>query len=195
MKTPRRVVVASKNPDKIREVEAVLRTLDPPIEIVHDLDWLDIEETEDTLEGNAVLKAISVAEATGIAAIADDTGLEVDALDGGPGVHTARYAGADATYESNLAKLLSDLGGVEDRGARFRTVIALVVPGADPILTEGVMEGQIAHRPRGTNGFGYDPVFLVGDRTYAEMSDEEKNAISHRGLALRALADALAAPH
>lgn len=186
-----RVVVASKNPDKIHEVEAVLASLDPPFEVVRGLDWPDIEETEDTLEGNALLKAAAVVAATGFAAIADDTGLEVDALDGAPGVHTARYAGPDGDYENNLVKLLADLEGVGDRGARFRTAIAFVQPGGEPVVAEGVMEGEIAQAPRGGNGFGYDPVFLVGDRTYAEMTDEEKNAISHRARALRALADQL----
>lgn len=186
------VVVASKNPEKIQEVEAVLAALDPPIEVVRGFDWPDIEETEDTLEGNAVLKAATVAAATGVAAVADDTGLEVDALDGAPGVYSARFAGPEASYEDNLQKLLADLAGVGDRAARFRTAIALVVPGEEPVVVEGVMEGEIAREPRGTNGFGYDPVFLVGDKTYAEMSDEEKNAISHRALAIRALADALA---
>lgn len=186
-----RVVVASKNPDKIHEVEAVLASLDPPFEVVRGLDWPDIEETEDTLEGNALLKAAAVVAATGFAVIADDTGLEVDALDGAPGVHTARYAGPDGDYENNLVKLLADLEGVGDRGARFRTAIAFVQPGGEPVVAEGVMEGEIAQAPRGGNGFGYDPVFLVGDRTYAEMTDEEKNAISHRARALRALADQL----
>ena len=185
------VVVASKNPDKIKEVEAVLASLDPPIEVLRGFDWPDIEETEDTLEGNALLKASAVASATGVTAIADDTGLEVDALGGAPGVHTARYAGADADYDDNLEKLLGELEHVDDRAARFRTAIALVEPGAEPIVVEGVMEGEIARVPRGDNGFGYDPVFLVGDRTYAEMSDEEKNHISHRALAIRALADVL----
>jgi XTP/dITP diphosphohydrolase len=186
------VVVASKNPDKIQEVEAVLASLDPPIEVLRGFDWPDIEETEDTLEGNALLKASAVAAATGVAAVADDTGLEVDALGGAPGVHTARYAGPNASYEDNLDKLLVDLAGVSDRAARFRTAIALVVPGTEPVVVEGVMEGEIAHAPRGENGFGYDPVFLVGDRTYAEMSDDEKNEISHRALAIRALRDVLA---
>lgn len=188
-----RVVVASKNPDKIREVEAVLAALDPPIEVIRGHDWPDVDETEDTLEGNALLKAASVAAATGMAAVADDTGLEVDALGGAPGVHTARYAGPDASYADNLAKLLADLEGEGDRTARFRTVIALAAPGEEPIVVEGVMDGEIAHEPRGANGFGYDPVFLVGDRTYAEMPDHEKNAISHRANALRALSAQLTA--
>jgi len=185
------VVVASKNSDKIQEVEAVLASLDPPIEVLRGFDWPDIEETEDTLEGNALLKASAVAATTGVAAVADDTGLEVDALGGAPGVHSARYAGPDADYDDNVRKLLTDLEQVEDRTARFRTAIAFVEPGEEPVVVEGVLEGEIARTPRGDNGFGYDPVFLVGDRTYAEMSNEEKNEISHRALAIRALADAL----
>ncbi len=185
------VVVASKNPDKIQEVEAVLASLDPPIEVLRGFDWPDIEETEDTLEGNALLKASAVAATTGVAAVADDTGLEVDALGGAPGVHSARYAGPDADYDDNVRKLLADLEQVEDRTARFRTAIAFVEPGEEPVVVEGVLEGEVARTPRGDNGFGYDPVFLVGDRTYAEMSNEEKNEISHRALAIRALAEHL----
>jgi XTP/dITP diphosphohydrolase len=187
MASTRRVVVASKNPDKTREVEAVLERMDHPWEIVHGLDWPDVDETEATLEGNALLKAIAVSEATGLAALADDTGLEVDALDGRPGVLSARFAGPDATYEQNVDRLLADLDGVALRSARFRTAIAFVVPGSEPLIVEGVLDGSITEERRGDRGFGYDPVFAVGDRTYAEMSDDEKNEISHRARALRAL--------
>ena len=188
---PHRVVVASKNPDKIREVEAVLARMEHPWEIVRGLEWPDVDETEPTLEGNAVLKAEAVSEATGLPALADDTGLEVDALDGAPGVHSARFAGPAASYEANVDRLLSDMAGVEDRAARFRTAIALVVPGSEILIVDGVMEGTITTERRGDRGFGYDPVFAVGDRTYGEMSDGEKNEISHRARALRALAAAL----
>jgi XTP/dITP diphosphohydrolase len=188
---PHRVVVASKNPDKIREVEAVLAAMDHPWEIVRGLDWPDVDETEDTLEGNAILKAVAASEATGLPALADDTGLEVDALDGAPGVHSARFAGPEASYEANVDRLLADMDGVEDRTARFRTVIAFVVPGSKPLVVDGVLEGAITTERRGDRGFGYDPVFAVGDRTYAEMTDAEKNEISHRARALRALAVAL----
>jgi len=189
--TARRVVVASKNPDKIKEVEAVLARMRQPWEIVRDLEWPDVDETEDTLEGNALLKATAVAEATGLPALADDTGLEVDALDGRPGVFSARFAGPEASYEANVDRLLSELDGVEDRTARFRTAIAFIVPGAEPTVVEGIVEGAIASERRGTRGFGYDPIFVVGDRTYGEMTDEEKNEISHRARALRALAAVL----
>ena len=191
MTTPRRVVVASKNPHKIREVEAVLENMDHPWEIVRGLEWPDVEETESTLEGNALLKALAVAEATGLPALADDTGLEVDALDGRPGVFSARFAGPDATYDQNVDRLLADLEDTVDRAARFRTAIAFVVPGSDPIIVEGVVEGTITDERRGGRGFGYDPVFAVGAITYAEMSDDEKNQMSHRARALQALAVAL----
>ena len=188
---PHRVVVASKNPDKIREVEAVLARMEHPWEIVRGLEWPDVDETEPTLEGNAVLKAEAVSEATGLPALADDTGLEVDALDGAPGVHSARFAGPAASYDANVDRLLSDMAGVEDRTARFRTAIALVVSGSEILIVDGVMEGTITTERRGDRGFGYDPVFAVGDRTYGEMSDGENNEISHRARALRALAAAL----
>ena len=189
-----RVVVASKNEDKIREVEAVLTDLDPAIEIVRGLDWPEVEETEPTLSGNALLKARAVAAATGIAAVADDTGLEVDALDGAPGVYAARYSGPDASYESNVDMLLANLRDCDDRRAVFRTAIALVDPDGDELVVEGSLEGWITRERRGVGGFGYDPVFDVDGVTLAEMSPTTKNQISHRARALRALADELRSP-
>lgn len=188
---PHRVVVASKNPDKIREVEAVLAAMQHPWEIVRGLEWPDIEETEDTLEGNALLKAAAVSAATGLPVLADDTGLEVDALDGAPGVHSARFAGPEGSYEANVDRLLADMEGVVERSARFRTAIAFLVPGQEVLFVDGMVEGTITTERRGDRGFGYDPVFAVGDRTYAEMSDDEKNHMSHRARALQALAAAL----
>jgi len=188
---PHGVVVASKNPDKIAEVEAVLASLDPPIIVIPGHVWQDVDETEATLAGNALLKARAVVAATGHAAIADDTGLEVDALGGAPGVTTARYAGEGATYEENVDKMLRELGDVEDRSARFRTAVALVTPSGDELVVEGVLEGMITRERRGGGGFGYDPIFEVDGRTLAEIPAGEKNQISHRARALHALADVL----
>ncbi len=190
-------MVASKNPDKIAEVEAVLAALDPVIVVLPGHEWADIDEIEDSLTGNALLKARAVCAATGHAAVADDTGLEVDALDGAPGVHTARYAGEDATSDDNIDKLLETLVGVTDRTARFRTAIALVTPSSAEVVVEGVLEGVITTERRGDGGFGYDPIFeITGDaggdtRTLAQMSSEEKNVMSHRAVALRLLANHL----
>lgn len=187
MKRPHGVVVASKNVDKIAEVEAVLGSLDPPVTVIPGHVWDDVEENEDTLAGNALLKARAVVAATGHAAVADDTGLEVDALDGAPGVTTARYAGMEATYAQNVDKMLRDLTGIEDRTARFRTAVALVTPTGEELVVEGVLEGVITTERRGDGGFGYDPIFEVDGRTLAEIPTDEKNQISHRALALLAL--------
>jgi len=174
----------------VREIQSVLSDL--PIEIfsANQVALPDVEETEATLEGNAVLKATTIAAATGMLTISDDTGLEVDALDGAPGVYSARYAGESATYDDNCQKLLDELAGVPGhlRGARFRTVVACATPDGLLFTVDGVCEGQISHARRGSAGFGYDPVFYVPalDRTYAEMDLAQKNEISHRGLALRA---------
>ena len=186
-----RVVLATKNPDKRAELVSVLAHVDAVGEVVDGLVWEDVDETGDTLVANALLKARAVAAATGVAAIADDTGLAVRALGGAPGVHTARYAGPDATYEDNVSALLSDLEDVDDRAAEFRTAIAVVTPEGDELVVEGALEGTISRHPRGDHGFGYDPVFEVGGRTLAEMTTEEKHAISHRARALRALASEL----
>ncbi len=188
-----RLVVASKNPDKVAEIEEVLQGTNLTEEIVRDLDWPDVEETGSTLEENALLKGRIVVEATGLPVLADDTGLEVDALDGAPGVHTARFAGPDARYEDNVAKLIEAMKGRTDRSARFRTVVALVFPDGAEIVAEGTVEGVITERPRGDRGFGYDPVFAVGGRTLAEMSLDEKNQLSHRARAIRALVEMVGA--
>jgi XTP/dITP diphosphohydrolase len=191
MRIPGRVVIATKNPDKLREVRAVLAEAVPGVEVVDGLDWPDVEETGGTLVENALLKAEAVAAATGLAAIADDTGLEVDALDGAPGVHTARYAGPEAGYAENRRALLDAMDGVAERAARFRTVVVLATPEGGTAAVEGVLEGVITRAERGSGGFGYDPVFEVDGRTLAEIPEDEKNRISHRGRALRALAGLL----
>jgi XTP/dITP diphosphohydrolase len=188
-----RLVCASANPDKVAEIEAILG---PSVELVPRPSSVpDVVEDADTLEGNARLKAAAIAAATGEASVADDTGLEVVALDGRPGVRTGRYAGDDATYAENRSKLLAELDGLDDRRARFRTVAIAVWPDGRELAVEGVCDGSIATAERGDRGFGYDPLFVPdggGGRTFAEMSDGEKHALSHRGRAFRALVDALA---
>jgi XTP/dITP diphosphohydrolase len=161
----------------------------------------EVDESGDSLEENARLKGHALVNATGLAAVADDTGLEVDALDGAPGVYSARYAGENASYADNVDKLLAALAsvgatGADRRRARFRTVAIACFPDRGDIVAQGVVEGVIAGERRGDGGFGYDPVFVPdgGDgRTYAEMSLTEKNALSHRAKAFRALAAGLRA--
>lgn len=183
-----RLILATANPDKAVEIGAVL----VGFEVVPRPDGVpDVEETEDTLVGNASLKARAIGDATGEPAVADDTGLEVDALGGAPGLYSARYAGPGATYADNVAKLLADLDGSTDRRARFRTVAVVRFPDGTEVVAEGVVEGSILATPRGAGGFGYDSVFApddAGGRTFAEMTTDEKNSISHRGKAFRALA-------
>jgi XTP/dITP diphosphohydrolase len=182
------VVAATANEHKLGEMVAVLGStvdLRP-----RPIDLADVIEDGADLVDNARLKATAVGAATGLAALADDTGLEVAALGGAPGVITGRYAGEGATDAENMAKLLTDLGGVIDRSARFRTVLVLLRPDGTQTVAEGIVEGVIATASSGGGGFGYDPVFVpdeFGGRTFAEMSPEEKNEISHRGRALRAL--------
>jgi XTP/dITP diphosphohydrolase len=156
----------------------------------------DVEETGTTLEENARIKARGVGAALGLLTVADDTGLEIDVLDGAPGVYAARYAGEHATYAENVAKVLAGLEGVPalKRTARFATVVVARVPGGDELVVRGEVEGLIAIEPRGDGGFGYDSVFepLEGDgRTFGEMTPDEKHALSHRGRALRALVSRL----
>ena len=190
-----RLVLASANPDKVSEITEVLGGL---VDLDSRPEGLpDILEDGDTLEANARLKALAVCEATGRAAVADDTGLEVDALDGAPGVHSARFAGDDASYTDNLDRLLTELDGIPDgrRTARFKTVALVRYPDGREVMATGTVEGTIAGRPSGAAGFGYDPVFVPveGDgRTFAEMGDE-KHSLSHRGRAFRTLVRYLAA--
>jgi len=187
------VVIASKNPHKIAEIQQVLEHTGLDFELVQDAEWPDVEETEPTLEGNALLKARAGRDNTGFAVIADDTGLEVDALAGRPGVLSARYAGDNATDDDNVTRLLEAMEDIDDRAARFRTVIALIDEAGQEIVVEGAVDGEITRERKGSNGFGYDPVFAVGNRTYAEMTASEKNQLSHRAQALRALEAVIAA--
>jgi len=187
--------MATANRDKAREIREILSGV-PGLELLERPGSIpEVEETGDTLEANAALKALAIAEATGLPALADDTGLFVDALDGAPGVYSARYAGEDATYGDNVAKLLIELAATDaGRAARFQTAVVLADPTGVLATVLGTVEGTIALSPRGEGGFGYDPVFVpddAGGRTLAELSDAEKHAISHRGRALRAMADRL----
>lgn len=192
------LVVASANAHKVAEMAAILR--DAGVTLAARPEGLgDVAETADTLEGNARLKARAVCDATGRPAVADDTGLEVDALDGAPGVRSARYAGDESNAKANIAKLLTELRRVgatepEQRRARFRTVALIGFPDGREVIADGVVEGMIAATPRGDGGFGYDSVFLPveGDgRSFAEMAPADKHQISHRGRAFRSLADRL----
>lgn len=188
---PERFVLATANPHKAEEIAAIFGSdvsLVPRPKSVP-----DVEEHADTLVENARLKARALVVATGQPAVADDTGLEVDALDGRPGVRSARYAGEEAISTRNVAKLLAELEGCEPdrRTARFRTVALALWPDGREVLAVGEVEGRIAAAPRGDGGFGYDPVFIPAEgdgRTFAEMSASEKNAMSHRGRAFRGLA-------
>ena len=189
-----RLVVATANPDKAREIRAVLAEAGADVELIPRPETVpEVDETGTTLVDNARLKAEALRDATGVAAIGEDTGLEVDALGGAPGVLSARYAGDDATYGDNVAKLLREVDAVRraSRTARFRTAVVLALPDRREVVTEGVVEGVITNEARGTGGFGYDAVFApagAGGRTFAELTPEQKHAISHRGRALRALA-------
>jgi XTP/dITP diphosphohydrolase len=191
--TDKMIILASGNPGKLEELRALLGP-STTVESAPDLGIVLPEETGTTFEENAILKARAVAKVTGAIAIADDSGLEVDALDGAPGVYSARYAGVDADDDRNIAKLLQALEDVADerRTARFRSVIAIAFSADQIVTTSGSCEGRIIRERRGDGGFGYDPVFLLpGGRTMAELGPDEKNAISHRGHAMRAAIEVL----
>ncbi|MCK6691103.1 MAG: non-canonical purine NTP diphosphatase [Thermoanaerobaculia bacterium] len=182
------LVFATNNSNKAREIEEILGGA-YRILTLKDIDCQeDIEETENSLEGNALLKARYVKEKYGYDCFSEDTGLEVKALNGAPGVHTARYAGESRNPEENIALLLKNLENKSDRSARFRTVVALIMDGRETVL-EGICPGQIAPAKRGSNGWGYDPVFIPEgyDQTFAELGPEVKNRVSHRAKATEKL--------
>ena len=184
----RELVLATRNRHKGEELAALLGGLGITIRTLDEFpDAPEVVEDGDTCEANAIKKARVIAEFTGLPAVADDTGLEVDALGGRPGVYAARYAGEDATYDDNCRKLLLELTGVprERRTARFLTVAAIALPSDGIRVAQGILEGEIAAEASGTLGFGYDPVFLIPElgKTLAELSADQKNAISHRAKA------------
>jgi XTP/dITP diphosphohydrolase len=189
-------VLATRNPDKGRELAALLKDSGIRIRTLAEFpDVPEVMEDGETCEDNAVKKAVTIARYTKLPAVADDTGLMVEALGGRPGVFAARYAGEHATYEDNCRKLLHELAGVppERRGARFVTVAAIADPKGKVDVVQGVLDGLIADKPAGTKGFGYDPVFFVPEigKTLAQLTPEEKNRISHRAKAFGKLKELL----
>jgi XTP/dITP diphosphohydrolase len=194
---PPRLVLATGNPGKLREMREILARWQVEVRPLSDFTTRAADETALTFVENALLKARFAAEASGLAAIADDSGLEVDALHGAPGIHSARYAGIDANDADNNARLLRELQTVPDqaRTARYRCAMVFLRWPADPspVIAQAAWEGRIARSPRGDGGFGYDPYFLVDDGTHtaAELASADKNRLSHRGQALRALVAAL----
>ena len=183
------LVFATGNPNKVREVRELLAGTDFTVVSMRELGVTeDIPETEPTLAGNALLKARYLHQNYGYDCFSEDTGLEIDALGGAPGVTTARFAGPNATAADNIAKTLREMDGKTERAARFRTVMALILNGEEHLF-HGVCEGTITERPSGTDGFGYDPIFRPEgfDRTFAQTTKAEKNTVSHRGRALRGL--------
>ena len=195
----RTLVVASANKDKAAEIVAILGAVPGLTLLPRPADVPDVDETGATLEENARLKAVALCTATGTASVADDTGLEVEALDGAPGVYSARFAGEGATYADNVALLLSELEAVgattpDRRRARFRSVAFVARPDGSELWVEGEVTGVITPEARGSGGFGYDPLFApdgFDGRTFAEMTPDEKHSVSHRGRAFRALAHLL----
>jgi XTP/dITP diphosphohydrolase len=183
------IVIASKNAGKIAEFQRILSEVG--ISVITDIDFPDVAETGSTFEENAILKARAVSSFTNLPALADDSGLAVEALNGAPGIFSARYSGRHGDDVANISRLLEDLKGVldENRRAKFVAVLALVTPDGRELLVRGELEGKIRNQPTGTNGFGYDPIFEPENlnRTLGELSPSEKDAISHRSKALRDL--------
>lgn len=190
------VVLASGNPDKIREIQAILQ--DFRIVAQSEFNVPEAEETGTTFVENAIIKARNAARFSKLPAIADDSGIETDALNGAPGIYSARYAGPEADDDANLNRLLDEMAAITDphRTARFRCVIVYMRHAMDPcpLIAQGCWEGQLIREPRGSNGFGYDPIFYLSEKrcTSAELPAEEKNRISHRGQALHQLRRLLA---
>lgn len=189
-----KLVLASKNKGKLKEMQAILEGLGVEVVLQSELGIdVDVEETGTTFAENALIKAEAVCKASGLAAIADDSGLCVDALQGAPGVYTARYGGEGLDDEGRYRLLLNNMKGLSPRTCHFVSAIACVFPDGTVLRAEGSCDGTVAYAPMGTDGFGYDPIFFVPKmkKTFAQLSAEEKNALSHRGNALRAFAGVL----
>ena len=184
-------IIATNNKKKLLELERILKPLGIDAITAREagVELDDVEETGTTFAENVLIKSDAAFKKTGLPSVADDSGLCVDALDGRPGIYSARYAGDNATDEEKISKLLTELEGVEDekRTAHFACAICCILPDGSKIEVEGRCQGKIAFEPCGDGGFGYDPVFMYGDKSYAQLSAEEKDAVSHRGQALRKL--------
>ena len=186
-----KLVIASNNKGKLREIREILENTG--IEILSQSEAgcnFEADETGTTFMENARIKAMAAMQATGLPAVADDSGLEVNAMDNGPGIYSSRFGGVDLSYDIKCQMIIDTVGENPDRGARFRSAVCCVFPNGDEICTEGVIEGNIGREARGEGGFGYDPIFFpIGyEKSTAEITEEEKNAISHRGKAFRAFA-------
>ncbi|RNB84289.1 XTP/dITP diphosphatase [Brevibacillus nitrificans] len=196
MSERRQVVLATRNQGKVKEFNRLFAEAGwEGVSLANFENVPEVVEDGETFEANAIKKAVTISTYLGMPAIGDDSGLEVDALEGRPGVYSARYAGEDATDEENWRKLLQEMEAVPDaaRTARFRCTLAFVVPGGEPVITSGSCEGVIAREPAGTNGFGYDPVFYLPEQNkrMAQLAPEEKNQISHRARAMQKLLQVL----
>ncbi|WP_226667138.1 XTP/dITP diphosphatase [Metabacillus litoralis] len=194
----KKIIIATKNNGKVKEFNALLTPLGYEVQSLLDYEnAIDVEETGSTFEANAILKAEAISNQYQLLTIADDSGLEVDYLEGKPGVYSARYAGPDKSDQANMDKVLDELNSVtdmEERSARFVCALALSTPGQEVQTVKGTCEGYIANSPIGVNGFGYDPIFILKhtNKTMAQLSKEEKNQISHRSEALRKLLQLMA---
>lgn len=187
-----KIIFATSNPHKIKEVRHLLGSSSEILGL-SDINWIEpIEETAPDLKGNAILKALTVSNTLEVDCFSEDTGLEIDALQGRPGVRSARYAGEENDASKNMARVLEEMKGSDDRGAQFRTIIALAMDGALHLF-EGIVRGKIAQHPAGIGGFGYDPIFIPEgfDHSFGELSAEDKSKISHRARAMKKLVDFL----
>ena len=186
------IIVATKNKGKIKEIKKILGNYNVMSQAEIDVN-IDVDENGTTFAENAMLKASAVAEHTSCAVIADDSGIEVDALNGAPGIYSARYCGEDATDEDRVVKLLEEVENVENRGAQFACAIALILPNGEKHIFEGIVRGTLDFEPKGENAFGYDPIFIPDgyDKTFGQLDSSIKDEISHRAKALKALAEFL----
>lgn len=182
------ILIATHNPDKLKELQELLNNLKVQLHFLDELpQFLPSEENGKTIYENAMQKALEAAKYSGLLTLADDTGLFIEELNGAPGILSARFAGNSCSYSDNRKKVLNLLQGVENRKAYFETVVALALPDGIVAVLGGKLEGEITTEELGDNGFGYDSIFAVGDKTYAEMDSEQKNKISHRALAMKAI--------